>query len=50
MKYLVRGDIRCDNGPKFANKAVKRWLAISGVKTLLIVSGSPWENGYSDER
>jgi transposase InsO family protein len=47
--FAVRGErdhIRSDNGPEFANKAVKRWLAISGVKTLFIASGSPWENGY----
>ena len=47
--FAVRGEpdhIRSDNGPEFANKAVKRWLAISGVKTLFIAPGSPWENGY----
>jgi len=33
--------MRSDNGPEFANKAVKRWLAISGVKTVFIASGSP---------
>ncbi|MBW7991971.1 MAG: transposase family protein [Planctomycetes bacterium] len=45
----VRGEpdhIRGDNGPKFANNAVKRCLAISGVKRLFIASGSPWENSY----
>ncbi len=40
--------VRSDNGPEFANKAVKRWLMISGVKTLLIVPGCLWENGYVD--
>jgi transposase InsO family protein len=47
--FAVRGErdhICSDNDPEFANKAVKRWLAISGVKTLFIASGSPWENGY----
>jgi len=36
-----RDHMRSDNGPEFANKAVKRWLAISGVKTVFIASGSP---------
>ncbi len=47
--FAVRGEpdhIRSDNGPEFANKAVKRCLAISGVETLFIASGSPWEKGY----
>ena len=47
--FAVRGEpdhIRSDNGPEFTNKAVKRWLAISGVKTLFIALGSLWGNGY----
>lgn len=47
--FAIRGEpdhICSDNGPEFADKAVKRWLTISGVKTLLIASGSFWENGY----
>jgi len=27
---------------------VKRWLEASGVKTLYIEPGSPWENAYSE--
>ena len=27
-------------------KAVRKWLAKLGVKTLYIEPGSPWENGY----
>jgi len=51
LRYLfaVRGapdHIRSDNGPEFASKAVKRWLKYSGVKTLFVAPGSPWENGY----
>ena len=51
LRYLfaVRGTpdyIRSDNGPEFANKAVKKWLKNSGVKTLFIAPASPWENGY----
>ena len=40
--------IRSDNGPEFIAQAVKRWLEVSGVKTLYIEPGSPWENPYSE--
>ncbi len=51
LRYLfaVRGapvHIRSDNGPEFANTAVKKWLAKAEVKTLFVAPGSPWENGY----
>ena len=51
LRYLfaVRGCpdyIRSDNGPEFVSKAVQKWLDVSGVKTLYIAPGSPWENGY----
>jgi putative transposase len=49
--FAHRGEptfIRSDNGPEFIAKAVKRWLAASGVKTLYIEPGSPWENAYSE--
>ncbi len=38
--------IRSDNGLEFTAKAVRKWLARLGVKTLFIEPGSPWENGY----
>jgi transposase InsO family protein len=38
--------IRSDNGPEFVAKSIRRWLKISGVQTLYIEPGSPWENGY----
>ncbi len=47
--FVVRGCpayIRSDNGPEFVSKAVKKWLQQSGVETLYIAPGSPWENGY----
>ena len=47
--FLVRGCpvyIRSDNGPEFIAAAVKEFLAFSGVYTLYIERGSPWENGY----
>ncbi len=49
--FTQRGEpayIRSDNGPEFIAKAVKRWLEVSGVKTLYIEPGSPWENAYSE--
>ncbi len=49
--FVQRGEpafIRSDNGPEFIAKAVKRWLEASGVKTLYIEPGSPWENAYSE--
>ena len=51
LRYLfaVRGfpeHIRSDNGPEFISRAVQKWLKASGVETLYIAPGSPWENGY----
>jgi transposase InsO family protein len=51
LRYLfaVRGCpayIRSDNGPEFVSQAVQKWLDKSGVETLYIAPGSPWENGY----
>jgi putative transposase len=49
--FELRGEpafIRSDNGPEFIAEAVKRWLRASGVKTLYIEPGSPWENAYSE--
>jgi transposase InsO family protein len=47
--FIFRGIpeyIRSDNGPEFVAKSIRRWLKISGVQTLYIEPGSPWENGY----
>jgi transposase InsO family protein len=51
LRYLfaVRGCpkfIRSDNGPEFVSKVVKNWFEATGVDTLYIAPGSPWENGY----
>jgi transposase InsO family protein len=35
-----------DNGPEFAAKVVRHWLARVGVQTLFITPGSSWEKGY----
>lgn len=40
--------IRSDNGPEFIAATVKEWLATSGVSTLYIEPGSPWENAYAE--
>jgi putative transposase len=40
--------IRSDNRLEFVARAIKRWLDASGVKTLYIEPGSPWENAYSE--
>ena len=49
--FVERGEpeyIRSDNGPEFIAEVVKQWLQKSGVKTLYIEPGSPWENAYSE--
>jgi putative transposase len=49
--FARRGEpafIRSDNGPEFIAKALKRWLEVSGVRTLYVEPGSPWENAYSE--
>jgi putative transposase len=51
LRYLfaVRGCpeyIRSDNGPEFVSNTVQKWLENSGVDTLYVAPGSPWENGY----
>jgi transposase InsO family protein len=38
--------LRSDNGPEFIATAVQRWLKATGVKTLYIEPGSPWQNGF----
>jgi len=42
----IRGYRRSDNGFEFISKSIRRWLKVSGVQTLYIEPGSPWENGY----
>lgn len=46
--YGVPDHIRSDNGPEFTAKLVREWLERTGVKTLFIEPGSPWENGYNE--
>jgi len=35
-------------GPEFAATAMREWLKHLRVKTLYIVPGNPWENGYCE--
>lgn len=47
----VRGlprHIRSDNGPEFIAAGIRGWLGRSGIGTLYIEPGSPWENGYAE--
>jgi putative transposase len=49
--FTERGEpayIRSDNGSEFTAEAIKRWLEASGIETLYIEPGAPWENAYSE--
>jgi transposase InsO family protein len=50
-QFAMRGvprAIRSDNGPEFAAKALRSWLAKLGLEPLYVEPGSPWENGYAE--
>lgn len=40
--------IRSDNGSEFIADAARTFLAASGVQTLFIEPGSPWQNGFNE--
>jgi putative transposase len=43
------GHVRCDNGPEFVCRAVRRWLDEGAtVSGLYVTPASPWENGYAE--
>lgn len=44
----VPGHLRSDNGPEFIAAALREYLALTGIGTLYIERGSPWENGYAE--
>jgi putative transposase len=49
--FILRGapsHVRSDNGPEFAAKAVREWIAAVGSQTAFIEPGSPWENGFCE--
>ena len=44
----VPAHTRCDNGPEFIAQTIRRLATLTGVETLYIAPGSPWENGYAE--
>lgn len=49
--FAMRGVPRCvrsDNGPEFIALAIRRWFEKTGVTSLYIEPGAPWENGYAE--
>lgn len=44
--YGTPEHIRSDNGSEFIEKNLRQWLDETGIKTLYIEPGSPWQNGY----
>ncbi len=40
--------LRSDNGPEFIARAVKSWVARSGIQTAYIEPGKPWQNGTNE--
>lgn len=45
-KYGVPNRIRSDNGPEFVAEAIGSWLNSSGISSVYIRPGSPWENPF----
>jgi len=45
-RYGAPKHLRSDNGSEFIAYAVQDWLARSGIKTMYIEPGAPWENGH----
>ena len=49
--FMIRGVpnyIRSDNGPEFIAKIIREYLEVTGVQTLYIEPGAPWQNGYCE--
>jgi hypothetical protein len=49
--FMIRGvpkHIRSDNGPEFIAKIIREYLETTGVHTLYIEPGAPWQNGYCE--
>lgn len=49
--FTTRGvprHIRSDNGPEFIAQTIRRLSELTGVESLYIAPGSPWENGYAE--
>jgi transposase InsO family protein len=49
--FAARGaprGLRSDNGPEFIAQAIRGRLALTGVETLYIEPGAPWQNGHAE--
>ena len=49
--FTTRGvpvHIRSDNGPEFIAATIRRLAGLTGVQSLYIAPGSPWENGFAE--
>jgi putative transposase len=49
--FAMRGvprSVRSDNGPEFIALAIQGWFEKTGVASLYIEPGAPWENGYAE--
>ena len=46
--YGPPNHLRSDNGPEFVAHAIQRFLAASGVGTMFIEPGSPWQNPFAE--
>ena len=47
--FMIRGvptHLRSDNGPEFVAQALRHLTQVTGVQSLYIEPGSPWQNGY----
>ena len=44
----VPGHIRSDNGPERIAEAIRNFLGQTGVQTLYIEPGAPWQNAYAE--
>ena len=40
--------LRSDNGPEFVAQAIQRFLAATGVGTMFIEPGAPWQNPFAE--
>jgi len=40
--------LKSDNGPEFVSRAILRWLIESGIDSVLIDPGKPWQNGTDE--
>ena len=46
--YGPPNHLRSDNGPEFVAHAIQRFLAASGVGTMFIKPGAPWQNPFAE--